>query len=66
MSREKKGAKKVTITRRGYDMSYTFPSIVSAAKEIGRSKEYVRARIADGYACFTNQGIALRIKFAEQ
>lgn len=29
--------RRIELTRKGYDMSYTFPSIASVAKAVGRS-----------------------------
>ena len=53
---------RVVLTRRGFDQSYTFLSISGAAKAVGRSVETVRARMEDGYALYTDQGITVHVR----
>lgn len=58
--------RRIELTRKGYDMSYTFPSIASVAKAVGRSQGTVRARLRDGYVLFTDQNIPVHIKEVER
>ena len=54
---------KVVLTRRGFEQSYTFMSIKGAAQAVGRSVSTVKARLEDGYALYTNQGIPVHVRY---
>lgn len=56
---------KVLLTRKGFDMSYTFMSISSVAKATGRSIGTVRARLKDGYTLFTDRNVPVHVYYAD-